>query len=355
MKKTILIITAAFALAAFSAQAAETYKWRMNQWVPETSALYTMFAPPLAKRIKQLTDGQVDITPYPVGVIAPAMKAFDPVIDGTVETVQSPSILLMGRDPTNVMFCVWPGGMGPDTYMHWMYQGGGAELLEEFHRETMGLHSIPAGLFGTELFAHSHKPIRTAEDLKGLKYRTMGAMADVMKNYFDAAPTVVPGSEVYTMLQRKAIDAAEWSGPAENLIAGLEETAKYIIYPGAQNYSGFMIFSMKQDRWDALSDDLKIKIEAAAKLSTFETMQAWDARDIEAWKKIKKGKNELIRLDDTLIEAFRVAGRDLAFKMAAEQKAKGNPWMERVVKHYYEFFDTWLENTEYRQVDTKRQ
>jgi TRAP-type mannitol/chloroaromatic compound transport system substrate-binding protein len=331
----------------------EPIQWRMNTWVPETSALYRHFALPLVDRVRELTDGRIEITPYPAGVITPSLQAHDAVLDGTADLVQAPPILLYGRDPTSAMFSVWPGGMGPDALMHWMYQGGGKELLAEHRRATLGLHSLPSGMGATELLGHCSKPIRTAEDLEGVKFRTMGAFADVLGQYFGAAPTVVPGSEVYTMLERHAIDCAEWSGPAENLNTGLQETTRYILYPGPQTNAFFMELAMKAETWDALPADLQGKLEAATTLATIDTLLAFDARDIEAWARLKASDNEVIRLSDELVAKFRQAGRDLAFKRAAAEKKNGNPWMERVVQSYYGFYDGWLENADFRAVDVR--
>ncbi|MEX2631262.1 MAG: TRAP transporter substrate-binding protein DctP [Tistlia sp.] len=346
---------AALVLLGFGASGAaaqETIKWKMNTWVPETSALYQLFALPLVKRVSELTDGRLEITPYPEGVIAPSLKAHEAVMDGTADAVQAPPILLYGRDPANAMFSVWPGGMGPDALYHWMYQGGGKELLAEFRAE-MGLHSIPSGLGGSELLGHSHVPIQTAEDLKGIKFRTLGAFATLLERYFEATPTVVPGSEVYAMMERKAIDAAEWSGPAENMISGLHETAKYVIYPGPQTNAFFMEFAVKQETWDALPEDLQTKVEAAAQLATMDTLLAFDARDMEAWAELKKGRNEILRLDDELIAKFRESGRALAFEVAKEQSEKGSDWMQRTADSYYAFYDNWLENAEFRAIDVQ--
>ncbi|MEX0759264.1 MAG: C4-dicarboxylate ABC transporter substrate-binding protein [Tistlia sp.] len=335
------------------AQAEDTIRWRMTTIVPETSNFYQLFALPLVKRVEELTDGRVVIEPYPAGIIAPSFEAHDAVLDGTADAVQAPPIHLVNRDPANALVGTIPGGMGPDALMHWMYQGGGKELLAEFRRETLGLHSIPAGLGGSELLAHAHKPIRTAEDLKGVKFRTAGAFAEILSEHFDAATTVVPGSEVYAMMERKAIDATEWSGPSENRVAGLQETAKYIMYPGSQTNAFFMEFAVKQETWDALPEDLQTKIEAAAQLATMDTLLAFDARDMEAWAELKKGRNEIVRIDDSLIQDIREAGRTWAYAKAEEQEAAGNPWMGRIADSYYAFYDNWLENAEFRAIDVK--
>ena len=350
IKRIVSGLALVLLLGVGSGQTAE-YKWKMTTIVPETSAFFKFFAPPFVKRVSELTDGRVEIKAYAAGVIAPSFQAHDAVMDGTAEAGQAPPIHMVNRDPTNTFLGPVPGGMGPDCLMHWVYEGGGKELLAQHRRETMGLHSMPAGFGGTEIFAHAHKPIRVAEDLKGVKFRTAGAFAIILKKYFGAAPTVVPGSEVYSMMERKAIDATEWSGPAENKIAGLHETAKYIMYPGPQTNAWFMEFMLKADRWDALPDDLKMKIEAAAKLSSLETLLKFDVRDIQAWGELKKGKNEIVRVDDSLLVAIREKTREWSLEQAAVEKAKGNPWMEKVATSYFKFYDDWLNNAEFRAVD----
>jgi TRAP-type mannitol/chloroaromatic compound transport system substrate-binding protein len=352
MKGLIVLFAMVLVAGAGEAQAEAKYKWKMTTIVPETSAFYQLFAPPLANWVKELTDGEVEITPYPAGVIAPSLRAHDAVIDGTAETVQAPPIYLVNRDPTNTFFGPLPGGMGPDALMHWYFTEG-KDLLAAHRRETMGLHSLPCGLGGTELLGHAHKPIRVAEDLKGVKFRTAGAFAHILNEYFGASTTVVPGSEVYGMMERKAIDATEWSGPSENVIAGLHETARYIMYPGPQTNAWFMEFAMKKERWDDLPDRIKRKLEAACRLSSIDTIIAFDALDIEAWKKLKQGKNEIVRINDELITQIRNASREWALKRAAEEKAKGNPWMERVAESYFRFYDDWLNHADFRAVDIK--
>lgn len=339
------------AAGTFSATAQEeTFTWRMTQAFPETSAFYQLFALPFVERVKNLTDGRLTIEPYPAGVIAPSFEAYDAAMDGTADAVQSSAVYIVNRDPANAVLNVFPGGMGPEALYQWMWHGGGKELLAEHREETMGLHAIPCGLGATELFAQSHKPLRTLEDFKGVKFRTAGSFADVLTE-MGASPTVVPGSEVYTMLERGAIDATEWSGPAENVKAGLQETSKYIIYPGVHTRAFFQEFAVRTELWDALPEDLQYKVTAACQLSSLDTLMAFDALDREAWAELKKGNNEIIRLDDEVIDRITELGRKWVLDKAAEQTAAGNDWMQRVADSYFAFYDDWMQNTEFRAID----
>ena len=94
--------------------------------------------------------------------------------------------------------------------------------------------------------------------------------------------------------------------------------------------------------WDGLRPDLKEKLIAAGNLTMMQAHLKICVADIDAIEKMRAGKNEFVTLDPSLVSAIRKAGRDWAVKTAAEQKAKGNPWMERFAESYFAFQDKWI-------------
>ena len=93
-----------------NAQAAKI-KWRMTTHIPKTLSIWDHYIMNVVNRVTQLTDGEIEITPYEGGVIAPAFKAVDAVLDGTADAVNMPLIYLVNRDPANGIFGAVPGGM----------------------------------------------------------------------------------------------------------------------------------------------------------------------------------------------------------------------------------------------------
>jgi TRAP-type mannitol/chloroaromatic compound transport system substrate-binding protein len=262
------------------------------------------------------------------------------VTSGVAEIGQTVPAYIVNTDPANILLSGQPGGMTPEAYFHWIYYGGGKELWRDFRREQMGLHPLIAGLGTSEIFAHSHKPIREKADMKGMKFRTIGSWAKILEG-FGASPVVVPGHEVYTMLERKSIDAAEWSTPSGNLKAGLEKIAKYIVVPGVHSPSYAFEVVMKKERWDALPKDIQQQLEMAAQLTSFDTYMEWGVADMQAMEKLGKGRNEVVYLSPKFIAEIKKAGRDWTAAQVTEQKAKNNPWIERISKSYFQFQDQW--------------
>jgi TRAP-type mannitol/chloroaromatic compound transport system substrate-binding protein len=306
----------------------------------ETSVYFQLFAVTFADNVERLTGGRVQITAYPAGVLAPAFEVYEAVQDGRADVGNTWPGYLVRQDPANSLISAHPGGMGTDAYLTWLYEGGGQELWQEFRRETMGLHALVTGAGPSEIHMHSRQPVRTTADLEGLRVRMSGAAADILEG-FGGAPVTVPGGEIYTMLERGAVDAAEWSTPAENMVLGLHEIAPYAIMPGIHQPVFAFDFVMRAEEWDALPDEIKTQIEAAAKLTTFEAFHRWVVQDLEALEKLRASDIEFITVDDEYLEAWRQAGRDWA-----ERHAEDNEWVRRIADSYYEFLDRWEENIE---------
>lgn len=346
-----LLTVAMFTVWTGKSQAAE-YEWRMATIDRETGTYWKNIAQPWADLVEKLTNGRMKITPLPAGTVGNIFKLHEAVEDGLVEMANWPPIFLGTADPTNAMIAAFPTGLGTDSFHGWLYQGGGQELWVGHREATMNMHAIIVGSGPSEWFAHSHVPVRTTADLKGLKYRTLGNWAAVVKSKFGAAPTTVPGSEIYGMLEKKGIDLAEYSMPAENLARGYHEIAKYLIYPGIHAPAWAFETLIKLDKWNELPEDIKLAMEIAGRVVTQDSFLAIINDDLDAVKKLQAmGKNEFIRLSPEFIDESRAAAREWAAEVSAEAAAKGNPWPQKVFDSLTTFQDRWRAGSKYLVVD----
>lgn len=339
----------AFALVG-TAQA-QKINWRLTTYVPEGNQDYRDYVEVFVKNVDLLTGGEVKIQPFGAGVLAPPFEAPQAVQKGIADVAYFFPAFMVNQDPANAFLAGLPGGMSAEATMAWLFNGGGEKLWVDFRRETMNLHPIVSGIGPTEIFAHSHKPIKTAADLKGLKFRTTGAWAVILKDYFGASPTVLPASEIFTALERNVIDGTEYITPSINLATGLNNVAKYIVLPGVHQPTYVYEVLFKKDVWDGLRPDLKEKLIAAGKLTMLQAHLKVSVADVDAINKMRTGKNEFVTLEPALVTAIKKAGRDWALKTASTQKAKGNPWMERFAESYFAFQDKWAAASDIRLVD----
>lgn len=326
--------------------------WRVPSAVPEGSFFYDNFLQRFAKNVALMTNGRLEIKPFGAGVIVPAFKIYEAVLDGTVEAGHSTPSYLVNQDPTNAIYAGFPGGMGTEAFVDWIYEGGGLGKFQEL-RKDQKLHTLVVGIGTTEVFAHSNKPIRTTADLANLKYRTSGAWAAVLKDSFKGVPTVVPPGEIFTLLQRKGVDAVEWATPGSNLSEGFHKIAKYVVTPGIHQPTFMWEVVTKPETWDKLPAELKPLVEAAAKLTTLEAILRFEAADIAGIDEYRKAGNEIIRLDPKVVDEIRVAGQGWARARAEEQKAKGSDRMQKTLDDYLAFQKNWSENSFYLVRDEK--
>lgn len=347
MKLLSNIAAATLAVAITAPAHAAEVEWKMTAAIGEGSFFYQNFMERFVANVDKLTSGRVEITPFGAGVLAPAFKAYEVVQDGIVEAGHSTPSYLVNQDPTNAVFASFPGGMSGEATLHWVYEGGGEELLQAFRSEEMGLHTMVVGIGTSEIMAHSNVKIETTADLEGVKYRTSGAWAAVLQESFGGVPTVVPGNEIYTLLQRKGVDAVEWSTPGANITEGFHEVAPYLIMPGVHQPSFLWEVFLKQETWDAMPADLQALVTAAAKLTTYESFTHFGDEDTKAMAAFRDTKVEIVNMVPAESEKIREAGRDWARAQAAAQTAEGNTRMQDVLDSYLAYQANWAANSSY--------
>lgn len=344
--KPLAISVAASLLLASPALAQEKISISMTTTVPEGSLLYTAMTIPYVDAVKSLCGGNVEIKPFGAGVLASFSEAHKAVQDGRAVAAHTTPIWLVNQDPANAPLGSLPGGMGPESMLVWLYKEGGRDMWVKFRRENMGLHAVIAGMGTTEIFAHSHKPIRTKADMQGLKFRSSGAWADIMKT-FGATPVVLSGGDIFAMLERRGIDAAEWLNPSGNISTGLANVAKYVIVPGIHSASWPYEIVFKADYFDKLPKTVQTCLEDAGELVTLRSYLTYGTLDLKAMAQLRE-KNEIIQLDPAFVAEVKQQGRSWMNKKADEQAAKGNKWGKDIAASYFAFQDNWDKNSDYR-------
>jgi TRAP-type mannitol/chloroaromatic compound transport system substrate-binding protein len=320
---------------------------RMTTIVPDGTYLFTAYSRRFADAVRAATDGRVEVQPFAAGVLAPPFEVYRAVEDGRADMGHAPPALIYQRDPTMALFTSFPGGLGVEATMHWVYGGEGAQMLEAHHRERFGLVPLVAGIATTEIFAHSWRPIRNAEDLRGMKFRTLGVWAELLRG-FGAEPMATPTAEVATVLERRVIDAAKMAAPSDNVQMGLHRIAPFISLPGAHLPGGYFTAFLRAPRWDAIPDVLKERMRIAARQTSFDSYIEKGIMDLRAMDEIRRGRAEVVMLEPRFMEQIKQAGRDWARRAGETAAAAGNPWTNRVAASVFAFQDQWVRDGVYR-------
>ena len=341
--KKMAMLGAVVALSAASTVQAAEHNWKMaTGW--GGGPLMEIGAKAFADKVKFLTDGRVEIKVFPAGQLSKGLEVRAAVAKGVAEAGHTWPGYDWGKDKTTVLFGGYAGSMDSERMLHWLYEGGGLAMWRQFNEEQFKLISFPCFIRTAEAFLHSRKPVKTLADLAGLKLRTAGAWLEISKN-LGAAPVTTPGGEVYTMLERGAIDATEWGTLWEDISTGFHKVAKYVIIPGVHQPVAPFEMVINPGAWNKLSARDKTLVELAAKIVTFETWTRIGQEDAKALEFYKKEGNEIIVLD---ADVQRKA-KKLALEWADKQ-AKDNPWFAKVLKSQREFEKLWSQASYYRNV-----
>lgn len=301
-----------------------------------------------ADRVAQMSNGRIEIEVYPAGTLGPGLKVSETVRNGVADMGHTWMGYDWGQDPTTVLFGGFAGSFDSERMLHWLYKGGGAELQKEFRREEFGLISMPLFIRTAEVFLHSRKPVASLEDLQGLKLRTAGAWLEISKG-MGAAPVTMPGGDVYTALERGAIDATEWGTLWENQAPGFHRITKYVIIPGVHQPTAPFELVVNEASWNELSEANQELIRNAAFMTTMDSWLTIGQKDAEALAFFRSEGNEIIELDPEVQYEAREAGLEWAEGVAAE-----NEWFSRVLDSQKEFSDLWKDSGRYRNVKTRQ-
>ncbi len=239
-----------------------------------------------AERVGELSDGRIDITVVPVGTVVGHTETLEAVGAGILNGHITDPSYFSGKDPAFAMLGNLVGAWSaPEQMFDYMQNGGGKELFNELVN-PYGLQFLGASATGVEAFL-STKPIYGVDDLKGIKMRAPEGMVQEVFAAAGAAPVNLPGSEVYTSLEKGVIDAADYTVFSTNHAQGMHEFAKYPLYPGFHSMPVIEV-SINKATYDDLPDDLKailndsVPVFAADMVAQLDVQNAKAAAEAEA-------------------------------------------------------------------------
>ncbi|MAU44310.1 MAG: C4-dicarboxylate ABC transporter substrate-binding protein [Yangia sp.] len=337
--------TAATALAvcvAGTASAQDTVElsmatpWAGGHWLEIGAKSY-------ARNVEDLPEGRVKINVFPAGALGPALDVTETVQMGIADMGHAWGGYDWSVDRTSALFGGWPGGPTPEEYMMWMYNGNGLELWKEWRADVFDVVAIPCGVTETEVFMHSHKKVQTPEDLQGLKLRTSSAWAEIAPK-LGVSTVTLPGSEVFSALERQVVDAIEWGGPGGNLQEGFDKIAPYMMMPGVHSRAAVHDCIFNETAWNKIPESDQKLMEIAGRLTMLDTYLGYAEMDLAAFETLKtESPVEMVKIDQSLVEAATAASNEWAVEQSAS-----NEWFKKVYEDQSAFLEGLSGLSEFR-------
>ncbi len=272
-------------VAAVSAAAPQkVYEWRMVTTWPKNLPGMGIAPETMAKKIKLMSNGRLNIKVYGAGEIVPPLEVFEAVSRGTVQMGHGASYYWKGKIPIAQFFTAMPFGLTAQEINGWLFHGGGMQLWRELYAKY-NLVPFAGGNTGVQMAGWFNKEINSLEDIKGMKMRIPGLGGEVF-NRAGGTSVNLPGGEIFTSMQTGVIDATEWAGPYNDLAFGLHQVAKYYYYPGWQEPGPNLELIVNKEAWDELPDDLKAIVENASLAVNADLLAEYTARNNAALREL---------------------------------------------------------------------
>ena len=312
------------------AQGVTSMRWQ-STW--PSKDIFHEFAQDFAKKVNDMTGGDLKIEVLPAGAVVPPFGLLDAVSKGTLDGGHGVLSYHYGKSNALALWGSSPAyGMDANMILSWHKYGGGKELLDKIYKSIgANVVSFPYGPMPTQPLGWYKKPVTKPDDFKGMKFRTVGISIDLFQG-MGAAVNALPGGEIVPAMDRGLLDAAEFNNASSDRALGFADVSKVCMLQSYhQNGEQFEILFNKT-RFDALPEKMRAIIAYAVDAASAD--MSWKAIDRYSKDYIELQTKEKVRFyrtpDSVLqkqlevfdqVEAKKAAENSLFKEVADSQRA----------------------------------
>jgi len=218
------------------------------------------------KKMDEMSGGRIKVDLLPNGAIVPFTQVIDAVHQGLLDGGIGVPAYWFGKNKAASLFGTGPSfGMDAEMFLGWLQYGGGKEMYAQLIQEVLRLDVVSFfnSPMPTQPLGWFKKAINSPDDLKGLKYRTVGLSADLF-NELGVAVTILPGPEIVPALERGVIDGAEFNNPSSDKLLGFADVTKFLMVQSYHQPIECLEFLINKKRLEAMPADLQAIVRYSA-------------------------------------------------------------------------------------------
>jgi TRAP-type mannitol/chloroaromatic compound transport system substrate-binding protein len=257
------------------AQAPTTLRFQ-STW--PTKDIFHEYAQDYAKKVNEMSGGRLKIEVLPAGSVVKAFDLLDAVSKGTLDGGHGVVAYWYGKNTALALWGSGPAfGMDANMLLAWHYYGGGRQLQQEIYKGlNLDVVSFMYGPMPTQPFGWFKKPVAKGEDMRGVKFRTVGLAIDIYTG-LGAAVNALPGAEIVPAMDRGLLDGAEFNNASSDKLLGFADVSKVCMLQSFHQCSEQFEILFNGKRYQALPDDMKNIIGVAAQAASAD--MSWKAID----------------------------------------------------------------------------
>ncbi len=309
-------------LAAKPGQAQEV-TLRIHHFLPTTSTTHKGFIEPWARTVEAQSGGRIKIDIYPsmqLGGKAPAL--YDQARDGVVDIVWTLPGYTAGRFPLIEVFelpFMAASAEATSQAAHEFYKKYARQVFKDVHPLLVHVHA-PGAL-------HLRgKPVKTLEDLRGLKLRAPTRLTNAALQALGAAPVGMPVPAVPESLSRGVIDGAALPYEVTLPLKVHELTSSHTEIGGERGlYTAVFLFAMNRERYESLPADLRQIIDSnSGTVLAKKIGKLWDDAEAPGRKAAADLGDAFYTIEGAELERWKAATASVTRDWIAETDKAGN-------------------------------
>jgi len=320
-------LTGAATIAMPQISRAQTATLKMQTSWPATD-IFTEMAQQYVERVNSMAGGRLKIDLLHGGAVVHPFQVLDGVHGGQIDAAHTVTVYWYGKHKAASLFGTGPVfGFNANEGLGWIHNGGGKELFEELQTQIMKLNvkSFFVMPMPTQPLGWFKKPIAGPNDIKGMKYRTVGLAADLFQA-MGAAVAQLPGGEIVPAMERGVIDAFEFNNPTSDRRFGSQNVAKNYMLGSHHQATEYFEIMFNRTKFNSLPKEhqaiLQYAAESASSANEWLAMRQYsdDLQDL-----INKEKVNVLRTPKDVFDAQIKAWDGLIAQLA------GDPFMKKVM------------------------
>jgi TRAP-type mannitol/chloroaromatic compound transport system substrate-binding protein len=308
-----------------SAQGATSLRFQ-STW--PSKDIFHEYALDFAKKVNDMTGGELKIEVLPAGAVVPAFGLFEAVSKGTLDGGHGVLGYHYGKQNALALWNSGPAfGMDANMLLAWHKYGGGKELLDKLYASIGGnVTTFLSGPMTTQPLGWFKKPVTKVEDFKGLKFRTNGLAIDLF-TAMGAAVNALPGGEIVPAMDRGLLDGAEFNNATSDRVLGFPDVSKVCMLQSYHQSAETFEITFNKTKYEALNPKFKAIIANAVEASSADV----------SWKAIDRYSKDYIELQSKdKVKFYKTPDAILQTQLKLwdailEKKSAENPLFKEIV------------------------
>jgi len=228
--------------------------------------VYQEMAQQYVDRVEAMSGGRLKITLYSSDAVVKSFQLQEAVHRGVLDGAHMVTAYWYGKHKAASLFGTGPVfGANALQLLAWIHRGGGKELYRELVQDILqldliGFFTYP---FPSQPLGWFKEKISDVDQLKGLKYRTVGLAADVMQG-MGLEVLQLPGDGVIPAFKRGMIDAFEYANPTSDRTLGAQEVSKFYMMGSYHQAAEFFEIIFNKKLFESLSQEHQAILEYGA-------------------------------------------------------------------------------------------